>query len=68
MHCKGTETDNSRSNQHCRDQACCDLGLELFHKAGLLQVMLITVNKKNKNITNGIYGRFRQFYAAFNNE
>ena len=31
MRCNGTKTDNSRSNQHCRDQAYGDLGLELFH-------------------------------------
>jgi hypothetical protein len=66
--CKGTQTDNSQSYEHCRDQAFGDLSLELFHKAGLVQVMLITVNKKNKNLINGIDGRFRQFCAAFNDE
>ncbi len=31
VHCEGTKADNSHSNQHCRDQAYGDLGLELFH-------------------------------------
>ena len=44
MHCKGTKTYNSHSNQHCRDQAFVGLGLELFHKSARLQAMLISVN------------------------
>lgn len=38
-HCNATKTDNSHSNQHCRDQAYGDLGLELFHKLAQLQEM-----------------------------
>ena len=48
MHCNGTKTDNSHSNQHCRDQTFVDLGLELFHKIARLQAMLISVNYKNQ--------------------
>jgi hypothetical protein len=39
MHCDGTKTDNSRSNQHCRDQACSDFCLELVHKLRRVQAM-----------------------------
>ncbi len=39
MHCKGTKTDNSHSNQHCRDQACSDFCLELVHKLRRVQAM-----------------------------
>jgi hypothetical protein len=39
MHCDGTKANNSHSNQHCRDQAYCDLGLELVHKLRRLQAM-----------------------------
>jgi hypothetical protein len=48
MHCDGAKTYNSHNNQHCRDQAFVDLGLELFHKLGPLQAMLISVNYKNQ--------------------
>jgi hypothetical protein len=48
MHCKGTKTDNSHSNQHCRDQTFVGLGLELFHKVARLQAMLTSVNYKNQ--------------------
>src|SRR5207237_9880494 len=39
MQCKGTETDNSHSDQHCRDQACSDFGVEFLHKLRRLQAM-----------------------------
>jgi hypothetical protein len=48
MHCKGTKTDNSHSNQHCRDQTFVGLGLELLHKSARLQAMFISVNYKNQ--------------------
>jgi hypothetical protein len=48
MHCKGTKADNSHSNQHCRDQACGDLGLELFHKQRPIQAIGTTVNSKKQ--------------------
>jgi hypothetical protein len=39
MRCKATKTDNSQSNQGCRDQAYGDLDLELFHKRGLVKAL-----------------------------
>jgi hypothetical protein len=51
MHCDGAKTYDSHNNQHCRDQAFVDLSLELFHKFGRLQSMLISVNYKNQKIS-----------------
>jgi hypothetical protein len=51
MHCQGTKTYNSHSNQHCRDQTFVDLRLELFHKWARLQAMLTSVNYKNQKIS-----------------
>jgi len=42
--------------------------LELFHKAGLLQVMLITVNRKKQKGYSAIWGGFRQSSYAFKHQ
>jgi hypothetical protein len=60
-YCKGTKANNSRSYQHCRDQAFGDLGLELFHRRAFYRRCEQVSTRKNKNLINGICGWFRQF-------
>jgi hypothetical protein len=68
MHCKGTDPNNGRSHEHCRDQAFGDFYSEVFHKMARLQAMRITVKDKNKTIIFAHLGGVSQRWIGFSED